>query len=547
VATLNPTPSNRIQMPQSLRKRLFGAWLVLFYLAWNGSNAVFAAPVKVWVHWKDKAVAQAPASLPWQNAPVRTDYLAELKRRGFQPDVVLKWQNCVSGWIESSRLHALRSAPGVASVTRFHLRRKAQNLPTKGGKSPLAKKSAQLDSTFFQLQEALGGIGAQVLRDSLRLRGEKPGQGIRIAVLDADFDLGSAAFQAMRDSGRIVDQYDFTQKRSQAVTTQFTSSHGASVLSVIGGDLPGFLQGAAPYAHFLLYRTEVDAIESFLEEDYLAAAMERAVDSGAQVVNISLGYRYEFDSVPDVPYQAMDGKSRPSSIAVSLAAQRNVLVTVSVGNLPGFDSQDGTPTLQAPADADGILAVGIADLNGKRCSYSCWGPTSDGRIKPDLLGLGPNGCGVPVVDPLRDSATFVESGTSFSAPALAGVAALLRQAFPQAKAAQIREALMRTATLGAKPSDSLGFGMTQADLAWKYLAGDSLGWIAKTRQYYGPRKWAYFGNGAKLNLRALPFAIPPNSMRDMLGRAFPVQSQLDSGRLWLQPTRLKSLGVYFLP
>src|SRR5690606_32016260 len=117
-----------------------------------------------------------------------------------------------------------------------------------------------------------------------------------------------------------------------AVTRTFGNSHGGQVLSQIAGELPGVLQGLAPHARFLLYRTESAPVEAYVEEDYLAAAIERAVDSGAQVISISLGYRYDFDSDPEVPYAHMDGRTRPSSLAAVAAARRGVLVVVAVGN-----------------------------------------------------------------------------------------------------------------------------------------------------------------------------------------------------------------------
>src|SRR5690606_27815467 len=100
----------------------------------------------------------------------------------------------------------------------------------------------------------------------------------------------------------------------------------------------------------------------------LAAAIERAVDSGAHVLSISLGYRYDFDTDPEIPYAQMDGRTRPSSIAAGAAARRGVLVVVAIGN--EYESRGGQPTVTAPSDADSILAVGAASAAGARCNYS---------------------------------------------------------------------------------------------------------------------------------------------------------------------------------
>ena len=149
-----------------------------------------------------------------------------------------------------------------------------------------------------------------------RLRACRPGRGVRVAVIDADFHLGSPIFSAMKT--RIRDQWDFVAGRPQAVTDSLLNSHGAACMSLIGGNLPGTLVGMAPDAEFLLYRAEEGAQERYVEEDWVAAAIERAVDSGAQVISISLGYRYDYtDGQPDLPY-GFPGWTYPARFAGGL-------------------------------------------------------------------------------------------------------------------------------------------------------------------------------------------------------------------------------------
>lgn len=535
-------------------------------------------PVKVWVVFRDKGEmadpgqvgAAAPASpahaRAYEDTPLHAPYLEGLQSLGFRHDITLKWQNRVSGFIAANRLEALRRAPGVKSVERMPKRRKVNRwrgpIPHEVLAGGLArglayglKKGAasQVDSSFGVLQATLEGIGGQALRDSLAARGLKPGAGIRIAILDSDFDLGNDIFSSLFTEERLRDQYDFVADSDASVTRLLADSHGAQVLSIIGGDAQGRLQGAAPAAEYMLYRTEDAFNEGFVEEDYLAAAMERAVDSGAHVVNISLGYRYEFDNEDDVPFSAMDGKTRPSSIAVAKAAQRNVLVTVSVGNMPGFASLDGTPTLQAPADADGILAVGITDLSGVPCGYSCTGPSFDGRIKPDIMGLGPNSCAVPVASPIRASGTTFQSGTSFAAPALAGIAALLRQAFPDATALEVREALVRTAALGTQPTNASGYGLAQADRAWLFLAGDTAGALRpqpgapEKPKAYGPKRLVYGDRDTPWSFTWVPDLQTPSAVYDLRGRSIGVDAKPFGAVLEVRPKKPIAQGIYLLP
>lgn len=526
-----PTLSCRTPQTWLPRASVLAAFVLL------GVACLQAAPIKVWVLLRDKGPAAPHAGQAWENAPLYAPYLTGLRQTGFQQAIALRWQNRVSGFVDASKMATLRALPGVLAVEPM---RKARRLPSPialPGKGSLPKVAgSQAIQPFGVLQGTLAGIGLGVVRDSLAARGLAPGRGLRIAVLDADFFLGNAAFDALRAEGRIVDQYDFVADRPLSVSNGFSDSHGATVLSIIGGDSPGLLQGAAPGAEFLLYRTEEDASETYVEEDYLAAAMERAVDSGAQVVNISLGYRFQFDGQPDLPFSAMDGRTRPSSLAVLMAARRNVLVTVSVGNY-NVESESG---VQAPGDADSILAVGIADSEGRRCSYSCVGPTADGRTKPDLVGLGPNFCRVSAADPLQEQGYSDVSGTSFSAPALAGAAALLRQGFPLASAMDIRAALLQSATQASHPDDSLGFGVARADLAWKLLAGQSIGLA------YGPKKLIYRQAGLPWLLERLPGAAQPSGVVDIQGRFYPATVLLVGDTLRLFPRARLSRGIFFL-
>jgi subtilisin family serine protease len=195
------------------------------------------------------------------------------------------------------------------------------------------------------------------------------------------------------------------------------------------------------------------------------------VDSGATVINISLGYRTEYsDKSPDLPYAVFDGRTRPSSLAALGAARRNVLVTVSMGNEGAEIS--GTPSLSAPGDADSILALGMANASGARCGFSSTGPASDGRIKPDLSTWSvEEGCRVPMADTRKADGYRTATGTSFAAPVAAGAVALLRQIHPTLSAEEIRQAILRTASQYSSPDGELGYGLLRAADALDFLRG----------------------------------------------------------------------------
>jgi subtilisin family serine protease len=538
--------------------------LLLFPLVLCAPRA--SEPVKVWVTLRDKGPALAKVvSTPrvFEDAPVYAPYLQQLRGAGFAVSTALKWQNRVSGWADSSALAALGRLPFVTGVEELPRKAPGAPLPTpplplpKGSVSPLGKSAVDRFGDFNQVFDSVGAI---VLADTMAARGLSRGEGIRIAVIDEDFYLGHAMFDSLFARGAIIDQWDFVANAPQAAfaTTQ-ARSHGAWVMSLIGGNLPGRAVGLAPRAQFLLYRSEYGPTETYVEEDNLAAALERAVDSGAQVINVSLGYRYDFDSEGQIPYKAMNGRTRPASIAALGAARRGALVVVSIGNegAARVDSGGGpsTPTLTSPADADSILTVGIEQA-GSRCGYGSTGPSFDGRLKPELtsIGLG-SGCGVYLANTNTETDIELEAGTSFAAPVVAGVVALLRQLYPDSvvSSQKIRQALMVTARRHASPNNQVGYGLMRAAEAHCALLLDSMAASLCAVPIPSPPGVAAKGvmtwRGGTVTPLAWPNAVDLSRIRmwDLQGRPYRLSGSLnDEGDILLESRRRLAPGAFIL-
>jgi subtilisin family serine protease len=244
---------------------------------------------------------------------------------------------------------------------------------------------------------------------------------------------------------------------------QECTSHGVETLSILAGFKQGKLIGPAFGATYLLARTESDAVESPAEEDLWVAAMEWADSIGVDVVSSSVGYR-EFDS-PHRSYtwEDMDGDTAVITRAADMAAARGIVVVNGIGN----DGIMFAPnTIYAPADGDSVVAVGAVDRNGVRTLISSYGPTADGRTKPDVLAQGIGTIMAQAGNPMAYGGGF---GTSAATPLVAGAAALLRQAFPGAAAMQIVDALRLTARRAADPDPYEGWGIIDALAAYRYL------------------------------------------------------------------------------
>ena len=529
-------------MPKILHRAL-----PLLFLA--GALGVRAAPVKIWVVLADKGpglvrpggAAPANAQRAYENTPLYAPYLASLAAAGFSADATLKWQNRVSGRIEATRVPALRALPFVAAVESLPLRIRRAPVPPRSPWPPsLGKRTAGID--YGYAAPLFDSLGISSIHRWMAAERMSPGQGVRIAVIDADFHLGNAIFDSLKP--RIRDQWDFPRRRPKVVDDSLLDSHGAECLSLIGGNAPGTLVGGAPGAAFLLYRAEIDDSELYAEEDHVAAAIERAVDSGAQVISISLGYRYDFDlGEPDIAYAELNGRKRPASLAALGAARRNALVFVAIGN--EAESHPGGPSLGTPADADSILSVGIANGSRKRCGYSSTGPAADGRIKPELVSLGLYaGCAVAVAYPETAPARAVlYSGTSFATPVAAAAAALLRQLRPEASAEQVRQALMRSASHANSPDNEIGYGVMNIAAAAQRL-GVTLGiksiQAGRTRMFHPGGQDLLFLSWDPRSSRI------PLELVDLSGRRVPISVKQSGSMLALRPDRRMPAGVYMV-
>ncbi len=528
--------------------RFFAPFLLVACACGPAFSGPGEARTKVWVTLADKGPTQPPPHTSdseerrrYEDLPAHEPYLQALRASGLDIATTLKWQNTVSGWVNGAQRDALRRLPFVRRVDELPRKRASLPLAPPGPPSPKAAAAPQDFGAFTALFRA---VGATTLRDTVAQRGLKPGDGVRIAIMDADFHLGHAAFDSLFARHAIVDQYDFVADADTAVTRAFANSHGGQVLSQIAGELPGVLQGLAPHARFLLYRTESAPVEAYVEEDYLAAAIERAVDSGAQVINISLGYRYDFDTDPEVPYAHMDGRTRPSSLAAAAAARRGVLVVVAVGN--ETIARGGEPTLVAPADADSILSVGAVNAAGARCWYSSTGPSADGRRKPEVSAPG---CSMPVANTNAPAAVYNLSGTSFAAPVVAGIAALLRQLHPDSAgvpAQDIRAALVVTAAQDSAPDNLVGHGVVNAGRAHCLLA---FGAPCSPGREPAPLKNLYVWRGGAVAEFPWETTLRPESVRawDVQGRAVPLRGRWnEDGNVQLTAPGRRAPGALFL-
>jgi hypothetical protein len=287
------------------------------------------------------------------------------------------------------------------------------------------------------------------------------GEGMQIAVIDAGFTDADIlpAFDSLWMNNQILGQRDFVDGDNRVLDAH---SHGMTILSILGGNMPNELTGSAPGAEYWLLRSEDTGSEYRIEEENWVSAAEFADSAGVDVINTSLGYSTFDDTLQNYTYKEMDGKTTRISKGAVMAASKGILVVVSAGN----EGNKLWKYITSPADADSILAVGAVDEYGELASFSSVGPSYDGRIKPDIAaqGLGTVAQGL--------AGLIGCNGTSCSAPVISGLAACLWQANYQLSNIEIIEMIKQSSSQYQNPDTLIGYGLPNFANALSQIGAD---------------------------------------------------------------------------
>ena len=306
------------------------------------------------------------------------------------------------------------------------------------------------------------------------------GQGKTIGVIDGGFQnvTSLSAFDAVRE--QILGIYDTTDDKDSI--TGPTGSHGTKCFSTIAAITPEY-QGAATSANYYLIRSEEYYTESPKEMDNWVTAIELADSLGVDIVSSSLGYAMFDDSRLTLSYTDMDGQSTRCTQAANIAAQKGMLVIVAAGN----EGDNTWHYISAPSDAADIITVGAVDQYDGIAKFSSWGPTADGRIKPEVCARGYQ---TAVINTMNSSVVY-GNGTSFACPIIAGLAACLWSALPNANNMEIRELIIQSADRYSQPHDQYGYGIPDA---WKAYGQPTDLFQNMTSETYKAKKILINGN-----------------------------------------------------
>jgi membrane-anchored mycosin MYCP len=233
------------------------------------------------------------------------------------------------------------------------------------------------------------------------------GQGVTVAVVD------SGVQYTPQLAGR-VSYYDVTGTGPADCV-----GHGTAVASIIAASdeldkgIPFY--GVAPAARILSIKVNTGESENNLS--LLPKGIRDAVNLGAQVINVSV-----------------QGPSTPAlHQAIDYALSKNRVVVAAAGNDTAYN---GSVLLGPfyPGAYNGVLSVGAVDQSGEVTAFT-----------PSKTPIGVVAPGENIESDFPGGFSEQDNGTSFAAPFVSGLAALIRSAFPKMSAAQVVSRIIATA------------------------------------------------------------------------------------------------------
>ncbi|KUN10831.1 type VII secretion-associated serine protease mycosin [Streptomyces canus] len=254
------------------------------------------------------------------------------------------------------------------------------------------------------------------------------GKGVKVAVIDTGVDTVNAQLKTAVANGK-----DYLHSGGNGKTDKV--GHGTKVAGIIAArklDGTGFM-GLAPEATIIPIRQNDD--QGSGNVGTMMQAIRWAAEQGAQVINISQDTASKMDPSVDTAFRS----------AIEFAQSKDALIVAAAGN----DGADGKVKETYPAAYPGVLAVAASDRNNARAPFSQSGPF-----------VGVAAPGIDMVSTVPVGGNCVDQGTSFAAPYVSGVAALIRAKHPKWTYKQVITQIEQTADrTKADRDDFVGWGV----------------------------------------------------------------------------------------
>ena len=294
---------------------------------------------------------------------------------------------------------------------------KKEDLKSIDASDPEMQRSVAIASQMFDLglsslQEAIDELTSLVTNADDLLSGKALKQDYRSVLND---DENSMATKIYGDN-----------KSGHQVKKEAHGTHVSGIVAASRGNGKG-MDGIATNTKIMAIRAVPDGDE--YDKD-VALGIRYAVDNGAKIINTSFGKGYS----PKVQW-VYD--------AIKYAAEKDVLIVNAAGN----DSKDVDVNVSYPNDApdmvneisDNFITIGAISSNYNEELLASF--TNYGKMNVDIFAPG-----VQIYSTTPENEYAYKGGTSMAAPAVSGVAALIRSYYPQLSASQVKRIIMNSGT-----------------------------------------------------------------------------------------------------
>jgi len=320
-------------------------------------------------------------------------------------------------------------------------------LAVTGGPEPGSASAGAAETTTAGRQHALDRVNARGAWEALEETGDADRK-VVVGVVDTgvDYEHDDLAPQFDAELGHdAVDRFLWGSPDDDPAPEGDGEYHGTHVAGIVGASRDGEIAGVADVT---LRSYRAIGTDGIARPTDVASAITAAVDDGADVINMSLGFPVPVFVVRD---------------AVSEAVAEGVLPVAAAGNVGDAPSSapeflkrlserfDDPEWVWYPAAYDDCVCVSALGRDDAIADYSKYGGAVD---------VTAPGTRVLSTMPGDDHARL--SGTSMATPVVAGVAALVRKRYPGATVSELRQRLRDTARDVGLPDERQGAGMVDA-------------------------------------------------------------------------------------
>ena len=252
--------------------------------------------------------------------------------------------------------------------------------------------------------------------------------------------------------------------------------------------------------------------------------------NGFLISNHSYGYS-NGQGDPIWRFGAYDSNAREWDIIAKNAPF--YLPFVAVGNeqrSSGNNTKVGYDIITGSSAAKNVMTVGALDADKAMSDYSNWGPTDDGRVKPEIVargtGINSSTFANPNTNMPSDNSYSGDgagsSGTSYSSPAAAAAGLLLQQYYKSLYGNYMKSSTLKALMLGTAedlgqpgPDHKFGWGLLNVEKAAKAIKTKSISGSTTAQDYTEP-----LANTKGSYIEEITFNLPNNGTSEMIRRVY---------------------------